>query len=84
VPGRYRESNPIELLPSGIPSVLVSSTVLPLVTAEKYRDVATALGDKVEVLPLKDAGHFDMLSPATPSGAVVEAAILKAIGLRKP
>jgi hypothetical protein len=36
------------------------------------------------VLPFKDAGHFDMLSPATLSGAVVEAAILKAIGLRKP
>lgn len=84
VPGRYRESSPIELLPSGIPSVLVSSTVLPLVTAEKYRDVATAPGDKVEVLPFKDAGHFDMLSSATPSGAAVETAILKAIGLRKP
>ena len=51
------------------------TSLTPLVTAEKYRDIATALGDKVEVLPLKDAGHFDMLSPATPSGAVVEAAM---------
>jgi len=39
--------------------------------------------NKVEVLPLKDAGHFDMLSPQRLC-AVVEAAILKTIGLRKP
>jgi len=81
VPARYAQGNPIQLLPSHVPAALVASVVLPPKDAEDYRRAATAKGDKVEVLVLKDAGHFDMLSPTTPSGAATEALILKAAGL---
>jgi acetyl esterase/lipase len=81
VPARYAQGNPIELLPSHVPSALVSSVVLPSEDAEAYRKAATARGDSVQVLRVENAGHFDMLSPATPSGAATEALILKAAGL---
>jgi len=81
VPDRYAQGNPIQLLPSHVSSAVVSSVVLPLKEAEAYRDAALAKGDSVQVLRVENAGHFDMLSPATPSGAETEALILKAVGL---
>jgi hypothetical protein len=45
--------------------------------AEAYRKAATAKGDETEVLMLVDSGHFDMLSPETSSGIVVEDLIVR-------
>jgi len=81
VPARYAQGNPIQLLPSHVPSALVSSVVLSAHAAEAYRATAVAKGDQVQVLRVENAGHFDMLSPATPSGAATEALILKAAAL---
>ena len=81
VPARYAQGNPIQLLPSHVPSTLISAVVLPAKDAEAHRAAATAKGDQVQVLVLRDIGHFDMLSPATPSGTATEALILKTAGV---
>jgi len=78
---RYVQGNPIQRLPSHVPATLISSVVLPPQAAEAYRAAAVARGDQVQVLRVENAGHFDMLSPATPSGAATEALILKAARL---
>ena len=83
-PGRYAEANPIALLPSGVPALLVASDVLPPDEAESYKRIAMAKGDRVEVLLLEGAGHFDMLSPAKPSGSLVEARIRQILALARP
>ena len=83
LPGRYGEANPIALLPSGVPAALVASNVLPPDEAERYRRAALAKGDRAEVLSLEGAGHFDMLSPAKPSGSLVEALIRQILALAK-
>jgi hypothetical protein len=51
--------------------------------AEAYRKAATAKGDETEVLMLLNSGHFDMLSPETSSGIVVEDLILRSFELSK-
>jgi len=83
VPDRYAQGNPIQLLPSHVPSALVAAVVLPPEAAQAYRTAALAKGDKAEVLVLHGIGHFDMLSPATPTGTATEALILKAAGVER-
>jgi len=51
--------------------------------AEAYRLVALEKRRRVKVTVLNDAGHFDMLSPATASGAQVTEIILSAAGMSR-
>jgi len=81
VPGRYAAGNPIQLLPSHVPSTLIAAVVQSPEAAQAYRAAAIANGDLVEVSVFSGIGHFDMLTQATPSGQAVEADILKAVGL---
>ena len=80
VPARYAQANPIQLLPSHVPSTLDAAVVLSPDAAQAYRAAATAKGDRVEVRAFSGIGHFDMLSPDTPTGKIVEAEILHAVG----
>ena len=80
VPARYAEGNPIQLLPSHVPSTLITAVVQPPEAAQAYRAAAIAKGDRVEVSVFSGIGHFDMLTSTTPSGQAVEALILKAAG----
>jgi hypothetical protein len=84
-PGRYREANPVEQLPLGVAQYLVASVVLEPAAAEAYRSAAAAAGDRVEVLVLENAGHFNMIAPGEPSWARVETLIReRALGLTAP
>jgi acetyl esterase/lipase len=76
-PEAYRLANPAELGPLGVPQHLVASSVLPPSAAEAYRAAANARGDQVEVLTLKDAGHFNMIAPGNPAWTPVEAIIVR-------
>lgn len=75
-PDAYREVNPAEHLPLGVPQVLVASALVGPVTSGKYQAAAKAAGDHVSVVPLKGAGHFNMLHPGDPAEAEVEDAVL--------
>lgn len=76
-PERYRQSNPAENLPLGVPQYLVASTVLQPDAAEGYRAAAIAAGDVAEVLKLENAGHFNMIAPGEPSWTEVETLIVE-------
>ena len=76
VADRYAQGDPIELLPLGVPTTLIGSTVLLPEAAEAYRKAASEKGDSVEVLLLQNNFHFDMLCPRKPSGVVVEDLVL--------
>ncbi len=70
--------NPIEWLPLAVPQFMVASVVLEPSAAQAYAAAAQSAGDKATVITLENAGHFNMLSPADPTWAPVEAAILAA------
>jgi acetyl esterase/lipase len=80
----YSQGDPIKLLPSGVASVMVASSVLTADEAETYRKAATAKGDQIEILSLNGAAHFDMLAPAKSQGRLVEALILQSLDIPGP
>lgn len=79
VPEHYAQGNPRALLPLGTPQFLIASSVLTDPDAMTFKAQATAKGDAVTVLTLKDAGHFDMLSPANTSWTQIEQLIRHSI-----
>lgn len=67
VPDRYRSSSPAELLPLGIPQVLLhglSDTVVPPSMSENYERAARKLGDDATYVPIEDLGHRAIIDPA--------------------
>jgi acetyl esterase/lipase len=79
VPDRLRRASPAELLPLGLPCVLVVGeldTIVPPRHAEAYAAAAAAAGDQVRVLSLPDAGHFELVAPGSAAWPAVRDAVL--------
>lgn len=76
VPSRYAEASPDRLLPLGLPQFLVVATGLRKDAASTYQRRAKELGDKVEVLTLPHATHFDVVDPGSKAWPEVERFIL--------
>jgi len=73
----FKDGNPAQRLPLHAAQLLVASDVLPPAEADAYAARARAAGDRVEVLKLENAGHFDPIAPGTPAWAKVEAFIVE-------
>ncbi len=76
VPDRFAQASPSALLPLGVPQYIVSATFMPLAAAQRYRDMASALGDTVQITNQSTSGHFEMITPGTPEEAQVEAIVV--------
>jgi acetyl esterase/lipase len=66
VPDRYARASPIELLPLGVPQVLVhglEDAVAPPSLSEEYARRAVEQGDDAVFVGIPGAGHREMLSP---------------------
>jgi len=73
VPERYELGSPAELLPLGVPSVLVhgeGDPLVPIAQSRAFLAAAEAAGDDVRLVALP-GGHFEHLDPATPEWAAV-------------
>jgi acetyl esterase/lipase len=64
-PSRYRLASPIDHLPTSGREYLISSVVLTAEAAEQYRKVAQQKGQIVQVLKVRDGGHFDIIAPGS-------------------
>lgn len=75
-PDRYKNGSPISLTPLNVPTFLVHGSIdniVPIEQSQNYRDTAQADGDRVEVIAVEGAGHFDMVSPYSVAwGKVIE------------
>ena len=75
LPDRYAHASPAELLPLGVPQVLVHGSadedVDPSIT-DGYASLARASGDEVIDVRLEGFNHFDVIDPKSP---IWEAAI---------
>jgi acetyl esterase/lipase len=76
-PAHWKDGDPAERLPLRTHQLLVASEVLSPADADAYAARARAAGDRVEVLKLENAGHFDPVAPGTPAWAKVEAFIVE-------
>jgi acetyl esterase/lipase len=65
---RRRLADPVALLPTGVPTVLVHGALddaVPLGCAQSYAAAARAAGDPCELRVLPDVGHFEFLDPTS-------------------
>ena len=63
---RYRCSSPMDLLPIGVPQVLVhgtNDTVVPPSMSENYEIQAAKHGDAARYVPVHGVGHRAMIDP---------------------
>jgi len=61
---RYRQASPAELLPLGVPQVLVhgvNDTVVPPSMSQEYQVTASGSGDSVRYLPIDETDHRDLI-----------------------
>ena len=79
-PDRYRQANPVEMLPMGLQVILIhgsSDTIVPPRQSRIYARQARKGMDAVELLILKRAGHFDLVAPFAQHWQAVEREIGK-------
>jgi acetyl esterase/lipase len=79
----YAKASPIELLPLGVPQWIVTATfddIVPSKWAEQYTVAARNKGDRVQLVTIPDAGHFELIVPTTPAYGQVREAIRAALG----
>ena len=84
VPDRYLQASPIELLPLRVPHRLLHGALDPYVPVEQSRafvDKALRLGNDVELIVLPAIGHFDLIAPWSSAWPLVEATVMKIVGL---
>lgn len=65
-PDRYAATSPIELLPLGVPQILIHGEAdadVPLELSERYVQAARAVGNAAELIPLPATGHFELVDP---------------------
>jgi acetyl esterase/lipase len=78
----YAKASPIELLPLGVPQWIVTAQfddIVPSRWAEQYTVAARNKGDRVQLVTIPDAGHFEMIVPTTPAYGQVREAIRAAL-----
>jgi len=83
-PQRYREGSALAFLPLGVPQVIVAGGLLrqSQKLVNTYEAQARAKGDRITVLTLEGAGHFDMLGPDTSYGKALLEAISSLMAAR--
>jgi acetyl esterase/lipase len=84
VPERLREGSPADMLPLGVPQILITGALdwlIPPAFGEEYVALATKAGDPAELTVIEGAGHFEIIAPGTQAWPTVEKAVLS---LAKP
>lgn len=79
-PARYAAASPTQILPLGIPQVLVwgeQDTIVPERLFEDYEKRAKQAGDSVEIVRVPNAGHHELCSADLPGWKSIVEAVRK-------
>jgi pimeloyl-ACP methyl ester carboxylesterase len=74
-PEHFAEGSPFELLPLGVPTILIHGTdddVVPFSMSERYVEAA---GGEAELVALEGTGHFELIDPLASEFAHTVAAV---------
>ncbi len=79
MPSAYRNGCPVQLLPLGIPQVILvgSEDGSMLENAERYIAAAHEVGDDAQLIALPGAGHFEIVAVGTDEWAAVQRATIE-------
>lgn len=82
VPERYGETSPANLLPLGVPQVLITGAhdrTVPPALAQGYGERAIAKGDDVTTIVVADAAHFEVIAPGSTAWVTLKTAVASMI-----
>ena len=71
VPERYAATNPRDMLPLGIPQLLIhgdADQVIHISWSKSYFNIAAATGDRVRLIVIDNADHLGIRDPASTIG----------------
>ena len=80
-PERYAAASPMDLLPLGVPQILIHGTEdssVPYDFSVSYQEAAGAKGDNAQLITQQGAGHFEMVDPRSNEWRDVLHAVRKA------
>ena len=80
---RFRCGSPVELLPLGLPQIMISTQhdwVVPPELGEAYAAAARAAGDPVEHIIIPNAGHHEPMVPDSVAWPAVRQAVQTLLG----
>lgn len=80
VPQRYQEGAPIELLPAGVRTVLITGkqdNTVPIKHVKPYYLKAKASGDWIKNIEVDNAAHFEVISPGSTAWRAISKSIRK-------
>jgi acetyl esterase/lipase len=83
VPAHYRTGTPLGLLPLGTPHAVIVGEldgILPTTPREDYVRRARLAGDRVSLLVIPGAGHFEVIAPTTAAWPAVLSEIRRLVG----
>jgi pimeloyl-ACP methyl ester carboxylesterase len=69
-PEYYADGSPLELVPLGVPQILIHGTVDDSVPFEMSERYAEAAGGEAELVALDGVGHFELIDPQAPAFSV--------------
>jgi pimeloyl-ACP methyl ester carboxylesterase len=78
-PEHFAEGSPLELLPLGVPQVVIHGTLdedVPFAMSKRYVEAA---GGEAELVPLEGVGHFEPIDPLAPAFEHTLAAIRRLV-----
>lgn len=87
VPQRVREGSPAEMLPLGVPQIMITGALdrlVPSALGEEYATLARKSGDEAKLTVIEGAGHFEVIAPGTGAWPSVEGAVLSLVGMPDP
>ena len=67
-PDRLRAASPFQMLPLGVPQLILhgaSDSAVPIELSRRYVQAAKAAGDEIELIELKGVGHMEFLDPGS-------------------
>ena len=74
VPERYAQASPIQLLPLGVPQVLIHGALdinVPIGISQSYKNVADSMDEDVKLVEIPSAEHFKLIDPKSDAWQVV-------------
>ena len=78
-PANYSQASPAELLPHGIPQILIQGRedpIVPLDSVKAYYVKAKRKGDEIQLFEIKNTGHYELIIPESSAWPTVKKAIL--------
>ncbi len=84
VAARYPQTSPIDMLPLGIPQVLLHGSrdpIVPVELAKAYEAAGKKKGDAIRLILLDEAGHFELIAPGSSAWPAVKEAVLSLVKL---